>query len=357
MDIAVANRGPYTVTVLLNAGGGVFTQQDLNLGTDASTVSAADFNGDGIPDLAVGDGAGIRILLGVGNGTFGPAQLYPTAGGAMSTCMGDFNADGRPDLAVSCGGANVVSVMLGRGDGTFERAEHYGALADGETVAAADVNGDGQIDLVVGSDATNLANAVVLLNAGYLVTAVTVSGVSAEAHDGVVAVKWSAFVDTRVEFQVLRSTSRSGPFEPIGSRVAGAPDVHEFGVMDASALPSTNYFYKVGWQQGGSWGYSGSALVSTPRAVLALRVLGSNPTSGPVQLRYELARAGQTALTIVDLDGRSVRTVVSNSLPAGTGTVSWDGRNNAGRNVAAGIYFARLSSGSEVRSLRIVIVR
>src|SRR5438874_6290524 len=65
----------------------------------------------------------------------------------------DFNGDGVPDLAVSNSGCHLstpsktVSVLLGNGDGTFQAAVDYPAGCDSTSVTAADLNGDGSLDL------------------------------------------------------------------------------------------------------------------------------------------------------------------------------------------------------------------
>ena len=93
----------------------------------------ADVNGDGNPDLLVanvcadlyctgGDNGGVSVLLGNGDGTFQTAVNYDTSG-AYSISVADVNLDGKPDLVVDGGGG--VSVLLGNGDGTFQTAVNY----------------------------------------------------------------------------------------------------------------------------------------------------------------------------------------------------------------------------------------
>jgi hypothetical protein len=138
------------------------------VGTEDSQVVSADFNGDGIPDLAVSNYAPhtVRILLGTGNGTFRAASLLPSVSGYPNTlAVGDFNGDGTPDLVVGATGkVNTVTVFLGNGDGTFQ-AEPAIPLKSGLLAfAVADLNGDGHFDLIVAN--YGFSTVTVLLGTG-----------------------------------------------------------------------------------------------------------------------------------------------------------------------------------------------
>jgi hypothetical protein len=100
-------------------GDGTFTllpQAIIETG-GSSDLAVGDFNGDGIPDLAVDDAnlGNIDLLLGNGDGTFRSVALYTFSGGAVeaaSIVVGDFNRDGRADVAVVYGDTNIA-VLLG----------------------------------------------------------------------------------------------------------------------------------------------------------------------------------------------------------------------------------------------------
>jgi hypothetical protein len=125
-------------------------------------VAIADFNGDGIPDLAVVMGGvedtpcKLSILLGKPNGTFGPHTDYALGYYSTHVLVGDFNNDGKLDVAVlnrnlSASGPADVSILLGNGDGTFQPQVRtsFGVSAPSVTyMLAGDFNGDGKLDLV-----------------------------------------------------------------------------------------------------------------------------------------------------------------------------------------------------------------
>lgn len=75
-----------------------------------------------------------------------------------------------------------------------------------------------------------------------------------------------------------------------------------------------------------------------------------NPSTGTVTLAVSLTRAGVARLAIFGADGARVRSLVAGELPAGPHTLVWDGRDQRGRPVTAGVYYARFEA--EGRSLR-----
>ena len=101
------------------------------------SIAIADFNHDGIPDVAVSDwrASSVIILLGVGNGSFSRGWSFPLRmpGTTPKIVAADFNADGIPDLAVVYGGEDgdyTYDVMLGDGKGAFTNAPKLSFLKD-----------------------------------------------------------------------------------------------------------------------------------------------------------------------------------------------------------------------------------
>jgi hypothetical protein len=83
-----------------------------------------------------------------------------------------------------------------------------------------------------------------------------------------------------------------------------------------------------------------------------------NPAAGPVSLAFELPVAQVVGARVFDLAGRSVRTLEAGRLfPAGTHSLSWDGRDEGGAPAAAGVYLVRLGAGSDVQVRRVVRLR
>ncbi|MCC6653479.1 MAG: hypothetical protein IT348_20175 [Candidatus Eisenbacteria bacterium] len=92
-------------------------------------------------------------------------------------------------------------------------------------------------------------------------------------------------------------------------------------------------------------------------ATLELSAPTPNPSGGDAALRFVLARGAATRLTVLDLAGRRVRTLADRSFAAGEHVLRWDGRDEQGRAVEAGMYFVRLESAGESRTARAVRLR
>src|SRR5262245_46874336 len=119
LDLAVTNFGTTfgagtTVSVLFGRVGGGFNQVSLTTGTNPSSVAIGDLNGDGHLDLAVANAGSntVSVLLGNGNGSFSAASPYATGANPQSVAIGDLNGDGRLDLAVANLSGNNVTVLL-----------------------------------------------------------------------------------------------------------------------------------------------------------------------------------------------------------------------------------------------------
>jgi hypothetical protein len=125
--------------------------------TGQATVSA-DFNGDGILDLAFVNSTtgGVTVRLGKGDGTFAAGATYHAGHYYNAIVAGDFNGDGNIDLAVSlpylCGGCGgfpsyLLYVFFGTGDGSFT-LKSLPKPFNGMPLAAGDFNGASKLDLI-----------------------------------------------------------------------------------------------------------------------------------------------------------------------------------------------------------------
>jgi FG-GAP-like repeat/FG-GAP repeat len=146
---------PGIVVFLANADGSLRSGVTYGTSTSLDYVAVADFNGDGKLDIAASDSSAgvVQIFLGKGDGTFTVGQTFSTDGDGGSepqnVVVGDFNHDGKLDLAVANFATQNVGVLLGNGDGTFGAPTNYSLGTYVGSVTTGDLNGDGYLDLAV----------------------------------------------------------------------------------------------------------------------------------------------------------------------------------------------------------------
>ncbi|KPL14172.1 MAG: hypothetical protein AMS26_11695 [Bacteroides sp. SM23_62] len=82
-----------------------------------------------------------------------------------------------------------------------------------------------------------------------------------------------------------------------------------------------------------------------------------NPFNPTTHIQYAIARTADVSLSIFDLMGREIKTLVSDKKSQGSYTAIWDGTDNTGQKVASGIYFYRLKSDGITLTKRMVLLR
>ena len=104
---------------------------NYSLGTNPNGITVADFNEDGVLDVAAAnaDTDNVTSRLGVGDGTFGAARTFAVGDAPSSLAVGDFNKDGFADLAVANGGTSDNVSILRKRIGTLQCCDQ---LLDGE---------------------------------------------------------------------------------------------------------------------------------------------------------------------------------------------------------------------------------
>jgi hypothetical protein len=185
-----------------------------------------------------------------------------------------------------------------------------------------------------------------------------------------VRIQWTTESEVNaLGFIVLRSTDRDGRYERIG-RIEGrgntsSQSVYEFS--DTHAEKGTLYWYKLEeWSdqgRGETWGpimVSSSPMVAvTPES---FKLVGNfpNPFNPGTTIRYQVPDGIHRSirLTIVNIVGESVVTLVDREIAPGDHTVNWDGRDGSGREAPNGVYLAVLSDDNRPMSmLRLIKVK
>lgn len=162
-DLAIANQDSNNVSILLMnaASTALLPPTNFPTGSLPQAIVAGDFNTDGKIDLVTANasfGAGdLSLLLGNGAGAFAAPFSVPAGSSPVSVAAADFNKDGKLDLAVADSAGGNAFVLRGNGNGTFQASVAL-TVTNAGSILAEDINDDGSVDL--------LTNGFVLLNDG-----------------------------------------------------------------------------------------------------------------------------------------------------------------------------------------------
>ena len=153
LGLALAGPATSSAQTFDDLGGAFAPTLTLPVAAGPYQPAIGDLNGDGRPDLVVGnaDADQMQVLLATGPGTFAAPVTHAAGDGAEGVAIADLNGDGKPDIVVANLWAGTASVFLGNGSGGFALV---GSPATGlfpHAVVVDDFNGDGKPDLALAS--------------------------------------------------------------------------------------------------------------------------------------------------------------------------------------------------------------
>jgi hypothetical protein len=364
-DLATANNGfgsGNTASVLLGSGDGSFGPNvEFQTGTHPQSIAIADLNADGKQDLAVGNfDAGwavstVSVLFGHGDGTFAARTNFAVGGSPVGLMVGDLNLDGNPDVVVanSAGTANSVSVLLGNGSSALGPRVDFGTGNVPVSVAMGDLNGDEMPDLCVVNRPDNLVS-VLINTAPNPGTPTLIELFRAVASADGVRIEWQLSDPGAFRsLELQRSSSETGEWILVGQ----APVVQGrvASVLDADAASGGRWWYRLsGVRSDGHLFTFGpiSADAQEDVTAFALARLSPNPSDGQSQVTFSIPTRTRVRLTVTDVQGREVAVLSDGVRAAGRYAAMLDASD-----LRAGIYFVRMQAANVNLARRLVIVR
>ncbi|HTY07792.1 MAG TPA: FlgD immunoglobulin-like domain containing protein, partial [Candidatus Edwardsbacteria bacterium] len=103
-----------------------------------------------------------------------------------------------------------------------------------------------------------------------------------------------------------------------------------------------------------------TAVTGAPRVAANHYFLGAvspNPMNSQAAISFGLAAAGRVSIEVYNVAGQRVQALVDGDLAAGPHTITWNGRNEAGRRAAAGLYLYRMRAGGFSATRRLLVVK
>ena len=353
-DIVVVNDvdGTDSVTVLFNNGSGAFTASDeYSLGGDKTPVgvTVADLNNDGELDIATANAVGdISVLLNNGNGIYASAVIYSTVYGRIYIKTTDLNGDGYLDLISS--GGNVYRQLLNNGNGTFGTAVGGNIATASGNLDAGDLNGDGAIDVAYTDGGSWYAKLMMNTPTTVPVEMATFSAVAAENK---INLSWSTVTETNntgweIESRQLtmdKGQQKNTEFKKVGF-VAGKGTTTEkqnysFTVSGLQSSISKAEFRLKQIDADGKFEYSKVLSVELKPEVFSLSQNYPNPFNPATVINYSLPIASHVELSVYNMLGQKIMTLVNGDKEAGYHAFSFDGKN-----LASGSYFYILNTGN-----------
>ena len=384
-DLFVANFDPNFAggpgqnnALYRNNGDGSFSKITagaiVNDGGSSAGASWGDYDNDGDLDLFVTNYFDENNFLyeNNGDGSFTPitAGIMVNDGGlSVGSAWGDYDNDGDLDLFVGDdGGANRLYENLGGGNFTaIEGVNIVNTPGRSNGAAWIDYDRDGDIDLFVANgDATPQSNSLYRnrMNSANRFLQLHLDG-NASNYDAIGAkVRVKARIDGQPVWQLREASSQSG---------YNSHSSYEFyfGLGDAIAADTLAIYWPSGWVQVLTDVPAGQFLTiaeDSQRVVglnggkavpehFELRQNYPNPFNPATVIEYQLPDDSAVRLSVFNLLGQRVVTLVNARQPAGVYEVRWDGRDASGRPLASGIYLYRLETPAYSQSRKLVLLR
>lgn len=154
---------------------------------------------------------------------------------------------------------------------------------------------------------------------------------------------------------VIRQPAAGGTYRPDGGRfayVSGRPYRYSHAPERANVEFILEHFFNEPFTPATS--VAGGGAFAWRTEVTGVR---PNPFNPKTSVSFSLAERGNARLRVYDANGRLVRTLADGPREAGAHTVTWDGRDQAGRGAASGVYFVRLEAGGKTDARKMVLLK
>jgi hypothetical protein len=161
---------------------------------------------------------------------------------------------------------------------------------------------------------------------------------------------------TFMDFTVSREQDEAGKFLPIGAEVIRSGRL-SFRLVDKNCEPGASYRYRVDVSdEDGTRTLFVTGKTTIEAQELALRQNHPNPFNPTTTISFTLPGRASTTVSIYNIEGRLVVTLVDEILDVGFKEVTWDGRDARSNHVSSGVYFYRLTAGNRTLTKKMVLL-
>lgn len=209
------------------------------------------------------------------------------------------------------------------------------------------------------SDNTTTYSPVTATDVVDIVLPVELTSFSASAGNGRVILSWATESETNnFGFDIERSEDEI-EFQKIGFVEGKGTTIvpQQYSFVDAKLAPGTYYYRLKQVDLDGAFEYTDVINITlTPPKEFSLAQNYPNPFNPETTIRYDLPVSAHVVLTVYNILGKEVKTLVDVEQSAGIKTVVWDGKDNLGKDVSSGAYIYQMKSGgfTEVKKLTLL---
>jgi len=186
--------------------------------------------------------------------------------------------------------------------------------------------------------------------------AVMIAAFEVRYDDKGVHLEWTiATADDLAGFNVYRSAAAESKYELINGGKMLPATASSF--TDTGVRPGRTYWYRIGAVDRDGEFLSQVVSVDTPRRAVELGQNYPNPFNPTTHIDYYLPETERVTLSVYDVRGKLVATLVDGVVGFGSHTVEWDGTDARGNRAGSGVYFYRLVAGKKVITRKLVVVK
>jgi hypothetical protein len=141
--------------------------------------------------------------------------------------------------------------------------------------------------------------------------------------------------------------------------------------LDTDNILFRSYWYMTsnGWAMTGDGEYMLRCIVTTPNGIkeiggngempASFELVGNypNPFNPSTDIKFLAPEAANVKIEIYNVAGQLVKTVLDEYVEAGIKAVTWDGTNNDGNKVNSGVYFSKMTAGSQVQTIKMMLMK
>ena len=178
-------------------------------------------------------------------------------------------------------------------------------------------------------------------------------------EDGAAVLRWETTLEIGMEaFAIVRAESETGSYARVHDvKSSGSASGGRYEYRDDGVVGNRTYWYKLREVADDGLGAEYGPYAVTYRVANSLAQNHPNPFNPTTTIGYSIAKDNAVTLTIYDVAGRKVRTLVNAQQKADVYKVVWDGSNESGTHVASGVYFYKLVAGNFVKTKKMVLLK